>query len=220
MRQGSQPLETSINPTRLQQANSNIGKNFWLTAGIQLCRRPLRTKSECYVEHGGKASVISVTDEKALLGAILSRNEREVFYFISLNSRTGYVESLEFESNTTGIDPGPKLEAEAAAAIRNARGTFVLVVTVTGGAASAASDTPDQRPYVVGSCTTSSGRATRTEKGSIYVPGVLSFNADSVSCTFRGSTYSNRTMLIELRRGSAKVVEIRNPTDFISVAGY
>jgi hypothetical protein len=225
MRQESQPLETSINPTRLQQANSNIGKNFWLTAEIELCPRPFRSKRECHMEHGGRASVISVTNETALLSAILSRNEREVYYFISIDSKTGYVESLQFERNTTTIDPGPTLEAEAAAVIRNARGAFVLVVTITGGTTSVASDTPDRRPYVDGSCTTWSGGATRTEKGSMYVPGALSFNADSVSCTFRGSTYSNRAMLVELHRGSAKgeIVarsEIRSPTDYVSVAGH
>jgi hypothetical protein len=224
MQQGSQQLQTPIKPTRLQQANSNIGKNFWLTARIQFCRRPFRTKSECYGRDSGRVSVISVTDQTTLLSAILPGDERPVYYFISHNSETGYVESLELESNTTSIDPAPKIEAEAAAEIRNARGTFVLVVTVPGDAARAASDTPDQRAFVDVSCTTLKGGATRTEKGRMYVPGALSFDA-SVSCTLHGTTYTDRAMTVELRRGSAKgeVVagtKIQNSTDLVSVAGY
>jgi hypothetical protein len=225
MQQGSQQLQTPVKPTRLQQANSNIGKNFWLTARIQFCRRPFRTKSECHGKDGGKVTVMSVTDQTTLLSAILPGDERPVYYFISHNSETGYVESLEFESNTTSIDPAPKIEAEAAAEIRNARGTFVLVVTVPGGAARAGSDTPDKRPYIDGTCTMSNGRAARTEKVSTYVPGAWPFDADSVSCTLRGVTYGVGTMSVELHRGSAKGEmvarsHIERSTDFVSVAGY
>jgi hypothetical protein len=163
------------NPARFQE---NIGETFWLTGRVNLCPFPLFSQA-CKGTNHGKALVIAVADETM----ILSRGNY-IFYKITLDSGgTGYVESGEFEDYATTIDPilsarrkveaeaaaalarekderatlSRKIEAEAAAAIASAKGTFVLVITVTSGVAI------DRRPFVT-SCTESSGGAVLTRK--------------------------------------------------------
>jgi hypothetical protein len=131
LQEDSRPLaeriESSSNPTRFQEASANIGKDFWLTGSIKLCPSPWKEKRACKTQYSslaGKVSILSVTDDKTLLAL----GNRDVFYKISIDNKVGYVESGEFEGNTTNVDPSIK-QREAAAECRR-RGAPQIGMTI------------------------------------------------------------------------------------------